>query len=902
MQNNSHLRHEHSANRTVATILAALPRVLLAVAIALVAIFSSTGGTAHAHSPHDLIRTVEISPNYAADGTAFIITSTAAWRIPVHLFRSVDRGTNWQSVTAGLDNRSYESDIKFSPDFSHDGTIFLATKGDGIYRSTDAGETWSSSSEGLETLEVSLLALSPSFGRDNSVLAAGVSGGLYQSMDRGDTWSNVVGTDVRIRSLDFGRLNDGSLFALAGDTRGNLLVSGDGGATWRVRLTLPKAGAITAVAVSPVFDTDSTYFLGTGKNGLWRVVDQDPLDSNSDEGVEIGQMPLAAFADNVSLEGLDTEADVLLQVAAMLLPSIVGIPQAPSTGSLAIGDVAVSPAFADDGTILVAAQKRQLFRSQDGGTTWSGIGSEEALTHHQADEYGQPDFFDVDFSPSFAMDSTVYLAGFAGLFQSQDAGNTWKELESLGVGMPTGLSVSPGYEQDQHVVVSTYHAGSIISQDGGSTWQTWNRGLSDGRLYGIEFSPNFDADDSIFSFERSRVRRIAVHDSAYDWESWPFGEMPIPPDSDKMVKVNFPQATAISPDFASDSTIFMGTRRYGLFVSNNGGQTWRQTWHRQQSIESMAVSPEFASDKTIFVSLLNDGVFKSTDGGATWKPAQEGMIRRDANDIPRGQFVAFLVISPDFAQDQTLFAATNDGLFVTRDSGEQWQELPQFADRFVVAAAVSPDFANDQSLFVSVKGHGLFKSTDGGQSFAAVGHGLLANQHVLLDLEMSPAYADDRTMFGIADHVFRSTDGGETWQVLDRPIRYENHKDPIRYEGNWTQSWGADNSMSSVMKSDTELDRATLNFSGTGVDWIGDIGLDLGMSNVYVDGELSAVVDQFSPEQKHEVQLFSIRNLEPGPHSIEIEVSGQRNPNSIGSGVGIDAFDVFGHSVGAGSE
>ncbi len=392
------------------------------------------------------------------------------------------------------------------------------------------------------------------------------------------------------------------------------------------------------------------------------------------------------------------------------------------------------------------------------------------------------------------------------------------------------------------------------------------------------------------------MRRALDKTTSFDWDSWLFGETPIPPDSDRIVKIRFPESSAISSDFANDSTLFIGTRQLGLFMSDDGGQTWQHLWHPKRSIESLAVSPDYANDRTIFASLLKDGVFKSTDGGTTWLPAKEGLTWSGPGGFPAEQSVAFLEISPDYAQDATLFAGSVDGLYKTEDGGESWSEVPEFDGKFVVAVAVSPDYAADRTVLISVKGMGLFKSEDGGETFAPIAPVLLEDQQVLVDIEMSPAFASDQTVYGYADHLWRSTDGGETWQLLERPIRYENFKDPIRYTGDWSISANEDNSMSSVTSSGTAGDAATLDFTGSAIEWIGPKGDDHGIANVYVDGELVGVVDQYSSAIEREVMLLSVTDLEPGPHTIMIEVTGDHGVDSKGTIVSVDAFDVMGYA------
>ena len=96
----------------------------------------------------------------------------------------------------------------------------------------------------------------------------------------------------------------------------------------------------------------------------------------------------------------------------------------------------------------------------------------------------------------------------------------------------------------------------------------------------------------------------------------------------------------------------------------------------------------------------------------------------------------------------------------------------------VEGIALSPDYARDGTVLVSVGGVGLFRSTDRGNTFVAVGASLLDHDLVIRDfqnptsepIQFSPTFATDHTVYAYAQQsVLRSTDGGVTWTVLDIP-------------------------------------------------------------------------------------------------------------------------------------
>jgi photosystem II stability/assembly factor-like uncharacterized protein len=160
-------------------------------------------------------------------------------------------------------------------------------------------------------------------------------------------------------------------------------------------------------------------------------------------------------------------------------------------------------------------------------------------------------------------------------------------------------------------------------------------------------------------------------------------------------------------------------------------------------------------------------VRRSADGGRSWEATGPDSV-------------ALLAMSPAFADDGTVFAGTEAGLFVTRDDGDTWTEAVTGAGpgASVEAVAVSPSFAEDGTVLVSITGRGLFRSTDGGATFDEVAAELTAANHVIADytnptgspIQFSPAFADDATVLAYADRfVLRSTDAGDTWDLLELP-------------------------------------------------------------------------------------------------------------------------------------
>lgn len=222
------------------------------------------------------------------------------------------------------------------------------------------------------------------------------------------------------------------------------------------------------------------------------------------------------------------------------------------------------------------------------------------------------------------------------------------------------------------------------------------------------------------------------------------------------------QASVFSPDFATDQTIFIGTQFDGVWQSADGGSSWRSVNQglTQPNVLSLAISPNYRNDHTLFASTLGGGVFKSESGGASWLQVSGTQI---------GDDVVALVVSPNYANDHFVAAATNvrhKVAYVSHDGGLHWRSPDQdINDWESVGIAISPDFPNDNTLF-AFHSNSIVRSTNGGQTWQV----LTETISVISGLTVSPAYSTDRTVFVLGNcgdvGLCRSSDRGEHWERI----------------------------------------------------------------------------------------------------------------------------------------
>lgn len=806
-----------------------------------------------AHTPHDVIDATILSPAYDLDKTLFVAMSD-------HLRRSTDGGFSWKDIVNGLDNEHPFTSIAISPSFVSDKTLFMASNGDGIYRSNDAGNSWIKVNNGLDNLSIILLSVSPVFYRQ-TLLAALRTGGLFRTTDGGKNWHKTLDEEKITAIAFFPKTKENHI--LAGDHIGNLYLSKDRGQTWTLNFKDMDWGNVNAIAISPGFDADNSFFVGTEKMGAFKTIDG---------GVSFFQVN----------HGLPTQAN--------------------------IRSFAISPEYLNDNTIFATTWHEAIFCSKDGGLTWKKY-EKGITTDQQADtkKYWSPHFRDLKIPGSFQKNRMIFLGGFDGLFRSVNGGETWVQMETMPIRLIMGLSLCAGKNDQLAVGITTYGGGAYTTMTDGQTWEINNMGLVTTRLSDIVFSPNFFSDNMIFSASQGYLLRSI--DRGANWEkislhikSWkkyvlsalyhlkiPTGKLRNWMLSDYEEGTPFATVIAISPNFALDQTLFFGTRYHGIYKSVDSGKRNEVLWRADgKTVDSLVISHDFSSDKILFAGIRGDGVYKSENGGVTWNHIFK------ITDTKFPYYV--LSISENYKSDKILFVATGAGLYKTMDGGNNWRQVKASAfgkDSNIITVALSPAFKVDKTLLIAVKGKGLFKSHDGGDTFFPLADDLIRNNHVMKYIRFSNRYAVDKTIYAASyEELFRSTDEGFSWELLQRPIRYENHRENILYDGNWKIENGENFSATKISYATSDKAGARLSFVGTGVSWIGTTSGDQGKAQVYIDGTFMSEVDQYKKKQAKMVNLYSVKNLPFGPHEIEIKAMTQRNKDSKGNRIGIDAFDI----------
>ncbi|NEP62360.1 MAG: glycosyl hydrolase, partial [Symploca sp. SIO2G7] len=573
--------------------------VTLSFVLAVTGAFIWSFQPAQAHRPHDVVTQIKLSPSYNQDQTAYAV-------VRGNLFKTIDGGDSWRRIVNGLDTLTPFSQL--TVDQATGTQLALGTHGDGIFVSNDHGESWQRSNDGLNTLDIGVVYSVPS---DSQVLlAAGADGGLSRSTDSGRTWTSAVDTSQLFSVIAEG---DGTLWA--GDKTGQLLSSNNGGLSWQPQLTVVDS-PITALAAN-----GKVVYVATATRGLFRIDPKtlDILDINKGlEDLRIQSVKiLPGNSRGVIISSWDRGVSISLDSGETWTDYTQGLTkdkQADELETHHFSEIALSENFLDDKTAFLGGFNG-LYKSTQSGQQWREI---ETLARGVV--------VAMDVSPSYASDQTLALSTYVGkIMVSNDRGKTW-QLTMNGAEVPRlngnfkpsyqdprrffDIAFSPDYAVDRTIFTTGLWTKFLRSTNGAKSWSlhsldTEARGLT------LLLSPNFDADKTLFIgtqkgliFRSTNGGRSLQKLAQLPWER---GN-----DSPSMV---------ISPGFATDRTLYV-VAETGVYKSTDAGKSWQSTTENTPIAEAwnlhVEISPDYGQDQTVFVSSY-DGLFKTTDAGESWQ-------------------------------------------------------------------------------------------------------------------------------------------------------------------------------------------------------------------------------------------------------------------------------------------
>jgi photosystem II stability/assembly factor-like uncharacterized protein len=626
------------------------------------------------------------------------------------VWKSTDYGRTWNPIFDGQDTQSIGA-IAVAPSDSN--VIYVASGeglhrpdlsvGDGIYRSADAGKTWTHL--GLRNgQQIPAIAVDPK--NANRIFAAvlghpygpNAERGIFRSTDGGKTWDKVLykdestgGSDVVIDPKNpqvvYASLWDERLGPWEDDneyatTNGGLFKSTDGGATWK-QLTngLPKDLVQINVAIAASNPQRLYATLATKEEGSGYATDKGLAVYRSDDG-------------GMSWRKITDDPRPAMKIGGGDLPVPVVDPQNP--------DIVYS-------TSIVTC------RSEDGGKTWISLRGAP----------GGDDYQNLWINPRNP--KILLLVSDQGALVSVNSGESWSswynqptaQLYHVAATSSFPYQVCAGQQESGSVCTSTrgndgeitfrdWHPAGIIEYGYAApdplhpdiiygagrtevsrydmvTGQVQNvtplpmhkKGFRADRTQPIEFSP---ADPHTLYYAANHL--FVTADGGQSWKiispdlsQEKTGQPPsVPPLTAQQQDDRRGVIYSIAASYKTTQTIWAGTDDGLVWITRDGGTNWAKItppgvtpWSKIAQIDASRFDDDsaYVAVNRFRVDDLHPYAFRTHDGGKTWVSISAGL----PDDAPVN------AVRADPVQPGLLYAATEKAVWTSFDDGDHWRAL-----------------------------------------------------------------------------------------------------------------------------------------------------------------------------------------------------------------------------------
>jgi acetyl esterase/lipase/photosystem II stability/assembly factor-like uncharacterized protein len=663
-------------------------------------------------------------------------------------------------------------DIRYN--FTDPNIWYVTDTYSGISISYDNGLTWQPSNTGIpgqggttgDLIPVFCLTVDP---HDSNIVWAGTqnTGHIYRSSDGGRTWmprENGISRDFDLLTFRGFTVDPGSseiVYAMAETTRiqsggpdltgGIVFKTTDRGENWEAIWDGGMPSSLTRYLWIDPRDPDVLY-VSTG------IFDRDAIGL---DGQYPGGVPDGGLGVLKSTDGGHTWRQLGHEngLGMLYIGSLAMNPENPDILLAAAGwDPAKWSGYLERILREGTDSPGGIYLSTDGGETW-------IQTLKSPPELFAEAFSSVEICPSNP--DIVYAGSDYSVHRSLDGGQTWTLVsggpggwgsDTFASGWPIDMQCDP--RDPDRVFANNYGGGNFLSEDGGQTWVSATQGYTGADISTIAVDPN----------DRYHVYAVGpIAHSIDGGDTWQ-GLTHLASGGTK------PASSAITVDPADSNHILAGgIPDARITESFDDGSSWELRWDSSQlgpenegmGAENINVivfapsNPDFVYAATSTAGCMNlhepcrvsAGVLKSQDGGMTWSRSLDEAIRD----------LSVLDIAVDPTDPKVVFAATESGLFMSQNGGEEWEDISPLANQRVRAVAVSPDTGS--LLLAGVDNQGVYVSRDGGQTWVPGIAGLESNNSIH-KIVFDPVDPNRIYLTDYFSGVYLSSDGGSMWQRI----------------------------------------------------------------------------------------------------------------------------------------
>ena len=759
-------------------------------------------------------------------GNAHVTGTTSASDFPIvnglkttsNFFKTTDAAATWNNQNSGLAGIVFA--LAVAP--SAPNTIYAATS-DGFYRSTDGGTTWVKiQTTGLTSFSfTNALAVDPS---NASVVYLG-NFGLFKTTDGGSNWTSVnTGGGSSIFSIVFDPSTSSTIYLGAGS--GGVLKSTNSGGTWILQnnFGVPGTPTVRALAIDPT--TPLTIYAGTFTNGLFKSINGGGVWTAMNSGMGGGNPT------NVSTIVIDPANTSTIYTGHGSTPGAGGINQSTNGGTSwtpltnGVPDVGVNAMVATSSAVYAALNSRGVIKTTNGGSSWTGtdIGlwtpfisslvkdpTNASVLYAGASGNGSTDAFVTKLNAS---GSGVLFSTLVGGSKEETgngiaidgSGNITIVGQTNSVNFPFANAVrstvtfngncATGFVTKLNPAVPSYTfstylgggncdvANSVATDSSGNVYVTGRTGSTDFPIAnafqptfgGSQFSDAFDAFVSKLTPDGSLTYSTYLGGASGADTGWG-----IAADSSgnayvtgNTASTNFPTVNPIQA--CSGGTDVFVTKlnsagsalAYSTCLGGGGADAGRSIAVDSANNAYVTGSTDSANFPVVAGALrTRSGVYKSVDGAATWSNDNYGLggVTSPSVSFPSPGASALAIHPTDTS---TVYAATAVGVFKSTNGGRTWAPMSNGLPTGGVAALIiDPD--TPSTLYVTVSSFtdgGVYKSTDGGANWIRRSNGLgnpAINSLVIDPDTPNTLYVALEGCCTPVSRIFKTTDGADNW-------------------------------------------------------------------------------------------------------------------------------------------